>query len=77
MKAKAIELRIYYAVAFELASTYTEVSQKHIMPGLNMLDQLNLTAGEGSAEARIENISKYTIDAKAKIKATADKVCEL
>ncbi|MCJ1403032.1 hypothetical protein MMC11_006254 [Xylographa trunciseda] len=36
-------VRGYFSVVFDIAKVYTEVSRKHIMPGMNLMDRLGLT----------------------------------
>ncbi|MCJ1294579.1 hypothetical protein MMC34_006137 [Xylographa carneopallida] len=36
-------VRGYFSVVFDIAKVYTEVSRKHIMPGMNLVDRLGLT----------------------------------
>ena len=74
----ALQLRGHYLVAGELASVYVDVSHKHIMPGVNEIDRLGVTNGEGSsqmtARAKAKAIQDYARKAQADINAKAAKV---
>jgi len=75
LKIDAQNLRIYYAVAFELAAMYTDVSRKFIMPGINMMDRLSLSSASGQADidAKIKQITDYTTTAHKQISDVANK----
>lgn len=66
-------LRIYYAVACEMAGMYVQCSNSEIMKGLDMLGELSLM-GPKSQAAQNARIQRYSDAAETSIKMIADKV---
>ena len=55
-------IRLYYALTYELAGLYKNMSQKHIMPGLALLSDLNIDGS--SVEKKNAKIKRYTLEAQ-------------
>jgi hypothetical protein len=73
---EADSLRLYYAMTFELAGMYKKVSQEHIMPGLQMLSQLNIMDhSKSNVGIKTRMISDYTNKTQGAISEIARKVC--
>lgn len=59
LKLKALELKGYYLVVQAMANTYTEVSNKYIIPGVGKIDRLSLPdANDISPEERDKKITE-------------------
>jgi hypothetical protein len=75
MKLDANSLHIYYAVTFELATMYVDVSKEHIMPGLDMLSGLSLRDHDpNEVDCKIRLIARYTKEVQIAINEAAQKV---
>ncbi|CZR68788.1 uncharacterized protein PAC_18687 [Phialocephala subalpina] len=74
LKEDAKSLYVYYAVIFELASMYVEVSKAQIMPGLDLLGTMSLMDHKRDAGAQTRLMIAYSNNAKTVIDRIADKV---
>ena len=74
----ALKLRGHYAVAGEISATYVEVSQKHIIKGVNAIDALSSMSVEGASredtKKKTVEITNYARKAQSAISALAEKV---
>lgn len=59
LRLKALELKGYYLVAQAMADTYTEVSTKYIIPGVDTISRLSLPEAQKLSKAeRAQKVSK-------------------
>jgi hypothetical protein len=69
LSVDAVNLRVYYAVAFELSSMYIDVSQNHIMWGVDLIDKIS--SERDNVESKIERIRHHADSAQRQIRNAA------
>lgn len=74
---RAISLRGHYAVTREISGVYVDVSRKHILPEVDLVERLGLTQPEGQTKDNAEKaleLDEYATKALKEINFSAEKV---
>ncbi|KAF8543660.1 hypothetical protein BDD12DRAFT_874098 [Trichophaea hybrida] len=74
LMACALSIQCYFSVISEISSTYVQVSKKHIMPGVNFIDELALTKATTGHEyhEKAHRLETWAADSKHEIEDVAN-----
>lgn len=73
----ALDLKLRFIVMHKIAQAYADVSSKHIMPGLSIVDGMStveLSLSEGDVDRRSERLRLYSTEAVESIRRVVEQV---
>ncbi|RPB06138.1 hypothetical protein L873DRAFT_25960 [Choiromyces venosus 120613-1] len=73
VQTTALRVQSYFSVIQEVSSIYVQVSKRHILPGISMIDELGLQDGpDGGENARKRQVlDDYAFTAKNEVRMVA------
>lgn len=70
---QSLSIQCYFSVICEISTTYVQVSKEHIMPGINLIDELSLERDQ-PYNMRVRRLETWGTDSRSKIENVASTV---
>ena len=76
MQSTALRVQGYFSVIQEVSSIYVQVSKRHILPGISMIDELGLQDGPDPGEnaRKRQALDDYAYTTKTEVRLVATTV---
>ena len=76
MQSTALRVQGYFSVIQEVSSIYVQVSKRHILPGISMINKLGLQDGpeKGEKARKKQELDNYVYTTKTEVRLVATAV---